>query len=380
MVAACPFPSGQGTQALIAELAAALSSRGHEIHLVCYGHGQGSSDGLPFRIHRAPGLPGYSRLRSGPDWVKPWLDALLALTCLRVVRRNGCQLIHAHNYEGLVAGCLAGRLAGAPVVYHAHNWMADELPQYADARALRALAARAGAWLDRSLPRRADRVIALHAGIARALRAAGVEEERIAVVLPGIDAAAWAPGRGAEREADTVVYAGNLDRYQRLPLVFEALARLRARRARLRFLLATPNPLAEAGRMLARHGIGDRTELVQAPSLQACRAVLHRARVAVSARTSPSGFPIKVLDYGAAGLPVVACRPCAHGVEHGQSGFVVEPEPEALARALDGLLARPALARRMGECAQRMVRERYSAGRMAREVEELWCSVSPRSA
>ena len=161
MVAACPYPTAQGTQALIGELGRGLHDRGHEVHLVCYHHGAFARP-EPFPVHRTPAVPGYRRLRSGPDAAKPALDLLLALRTAQVVRRHGCALIHAHNYEGALAGALAARACGVPLVYHAHNLMADELPRYQRRPTLRPLLRGLGIALDRTVPRLGDRVLALH--------------------------------------------------------------------------------------------------------------------------------------------------------------------------------------------------------------------------
>lgn len=66
--------------------------------------------------------------------------------------------------------------------------------------------------------------------------------------------------------------------------------------------------------------------------------------------------PLKIYEYAAAALPVVASRvgqvPAA--VEDGVTGLLVEPSaPAALARAVDALVAEPARRRAMGRAARR---------------------------
>ena len=63
--------------------------------------------------------------------------------------------------------------------------------------------------------------------------------------------------------------------------------------------------------------------------------VLGGARVGVSPRGSWSGFPIKNLNYMAAGLPTVALAGSAKGVVDGETGWVVQSDAhEELASAL----------------------------------------------
>ncbi|HEY4596913.1 MAG TPA: glycosyltransferase family 4 protein [Thermoanaerobaculia bacterium] len=74
------------------------------------------------------------------------------------------------------------------------------------------------------------------------------------------------------------------------------------------------------------------------------------------------GMPLVVLEAMAAGVPVVASAVSGipEVVVDGETGWLVPPEdPEALARALEEILADPGEARRRGEAGRRRVAERY---------------------
>ena len=376
MVAAFPYPTAQGTQALVGELCRGLSARGHDVHLVCYHHGAFERK-EPFAIHRIPRVPGYRRLRAGPDALKPLLDLLVARKATRVIREQRCELVHAHNYEGALAGAVAAQRNEAPLVYHAHNLMQDELPLYATHPAVARSALALGLALDYTVPRLARRVIAIHDKLARALIARGVPEAQIATVEPGIETGFWmrrAPRSGAE--PPRVVYAGNIDAYQDLPTLFRAMKRVVAEMPAARLLLATPNDPSEARRLAATHGAAGVTDVVAAADAEAARDALHRAEVAVSPRSSWSGFPVKNLNYAAAGLPVVACAGSASGLRNGRTGLVVpDGESAAMADALLSLLRDPGMARRCGAEGQKLARARYGISRMVEQVERVWAAV-----
>lgn len=75
---------------------------------------------------------------------------------------------------------------------------------------------------------------------------------------------------------------------------------------------------------------------------------------------------LKVLQYMAAGLPVVANRVGVHGqmIRHGETGFLAET-PDEWAAAIRRLLADPGLRRAMGRAGRKAVEERYALGRGA---------------
>lgn len=371
MVAAMPYPTGQGTQSLLFEMCRGLAARGHQVHLVCYHHAAFRRE-EPFEVHRIPGVPLYRRLRSGPDFFKPLLDAMVLARTIQVVRRFGCQLIHAHNYEGAMAGALAAGVCRVPCIYHAHNLMEDELPRYFKNRVATRVARWSGAGLDRTVPRTAGLVIALHDKLAQALLERGVSPDRIRVVEPGIDAAFW-DGRQPKDREPLVVYAGNLDAYQDLTVLFTAMPQVAARVPGARLVVATMNDPEEARRLAAVCGAAAVTDVVITPHAEDTRKILHRARVAVSPRSSFSGFPVKNLNAQAAGLPVVACRGSAFGFDPGRTGLSVpDRDPAALALALMELLQDPERASSYGQAGRRLMQERYTREKMIESIEGVW--------
>ena len=87
------------------------------------------------------------------------------------------------------------------------------------------------------------------------------------------------------------------------------------------------------------------------------------------------GMPLAVLEYMAAGLPVVATGVggLPEIVREGETGFLVAPrDPAALAERIGRLLADPALAREMGERGRRRQQEHFSREAMVAAVTGLY--------
>jgi glycosyltransferase involved in cell wall biosynthesis len=109
---------------------------------------------------------------------------------------------------------------------------------------------------------------------------------------------------------------------------------------------------------LKRLDIEEATELTGAVAPEAVPALLQRMHVAVSTTSSASGFyfsPLKVFEYMAAGLPVVASPvgQLSSILQDGLTGFFAPPgDPEALAEVFDRLRQDPELRQRVGAAAR----------------------------
>lgn len=94
-------------------------------------------------------------------------------------------------------------------------------------------------------------------------------------------------------------------------------------------------------------------------------------------RGSPAGFynsPLKLFDYMAAGLPVVASRlgQICEVVEDGVSGLLVADDPAEVADALVTLARDPARARAMGEAARARIAAGYTWDHVGDRIEEVF--------
>ncbi len=353
MLAACPMPAPQGTQVYVGQLADALARRGHAVELVTYGIGVGdlrAHDGAArFAVCRARAAPGHRKTAPGPSWGRPAADGLLVLAALGAARRARASgapfdLIHAHNYEGALVGALVGRLSGLPMLYHAHNLMGDELGTYFDEPGMKALGAAFGRWLDARVPPLADAAVAISRAAQRRLEIA--RGGPVAWLPPAVD---FGPPV-ASLPCKPLIYIGNVDGYQGVEVMLGALSRLRGR-GDAGCTIVTADERA-AGQVAA-FGLGERVEVVEHGDFEAVKGRLAGARVALLPRVVASGYPIKLLNYLAAGRPVVACEGGAQGLGLAE-GVVSTPDGDegAFAAAIERLLDDRAMAVVLGERAR----------------------------
>jgi glycosyltransferase involved in cell wall biosynthesis len=372
-VAALPFPTPQGTQALLHAMLSALGAHGHETHLLCYGHGGAQAD-APYTLHRAPARSWTGSLRSGPSLEKLWLDARLAQHLQVLWRRLRPDALIAHHVEA--ASC-AALLGCGPTLFVAHTAMGEELPTYFPpwlAAPLRA----AGSRLDRWLVRRSGAACAVSPLLAASLRelsGAPVAALPLPWPLPApIDVEERTSARRALQlasDADVALYAGNLDAYQGLDVLLAALPQAIALRPRLRWLIATASAHEDFAKRLRRAGLLPHVSFARIDSEPARRCVHAAADLALVPRRSAGGAPIKLLDACARALPVVAAQRALAAQSLAPHCELVESDDAASwCAAIVRTLQEPDAARERARAARAHVAARYTSARFTSALAE----------
>lgn len=354
-------------------MAEALWQAGHDIHVVTYHLGDRSAP-LPFNVHRIRNVPGYTDCRPGPTLRKlVQLDPLLTGTLKRLLRHQEFDLIHAHHYEGLIAALISR--AGLPVVYDAHTLLASELPYYR-LGLTRNMKEFLGRQLDLRLPAQADHIIAVSESIREAFVASGrIEDDRVSVIPNGVEAehfAKTAPGISPPAAHGRLVFAGNLAPYQGIELLLQSFARVRRRLDTATLSLLTDSDFTPYESLAGRLGIRAAIEITN-PDYNALPACLQRAEVLLNPRPPCEGIPQKLLNYMAAGRPIVSFAGSAKIIEHGHTALVVpDDDVNAFAEAILHLLQEPSLCRRLGGNAQGLVASQYGWAQVAVKITAVY--------
>jgi teichuronic acid biosynthesis glycosyltransferase TuaC len=301
-------------------------------------------DGLPVTYVPYVSPP---RSRSYASW-GTWAAPALALALRRLHRRDGFDVIHAHN--AVPAGD-AVRRAGldAPLVVSVHG--GDVL--YTVARmdgGHDAVARGLGA---------ARLVLANSRGIARLAHAHGAREVR--VVHLGADPPSSLPARSG---APAIVTVGHLVARKRHADVLRALAVLAPRHAGLRYVIVGDGPerIALEG-LAARLGVAERVEFCGQLSPT---AALERARrcTLFAMPSTEEAFGVAYIEAMAGGLPAIGCRgePGPEEIAAAGDGFMLVPpgDIERLSQRIDELLSDPHRLREAGRRARATVAEHFT--------------------
>lgn len=301
---------------------------------------------------------------------RPGVDLTYPIRLARFVRREGIDVIHAHNGTALFYGALASILAGGrKVVFTAHD---RTVPQVR----LRPL--------QKLLGLRTTRAVAVsNLGRHDLLSVGSFDPERVVVVHNGADAGDGGGGRSARAEAraelgippdaEVVGTAARLHPEKNVPLLVRAFGRVAARRPRALLVVAGDGPdrtICEAAARAAG--------VEQSVRLLGMRDDVPRilAALDVFALSSDSeGLPLAVLEAMGASRPVVATDVGAirEVVEEGATGRIVTPGDEAgLAAAIEDLLGDPERAAAFGAEGRRVFLAGFTVDRMASEYGRVY--------
>jgi glycosyltransferase involved in cell wall biosynthesis len=163
-------------------------------------------------------------------------------------------------------------------------------------------------------------------------------------------------------------------------LLLQAFAAARRVKPGLRLQLLTDSPLKQLESHACALGIYDFIDVAN-PGIEQLPGMLADATVAVNARGECSGMPQKLLNYMAAGCPVVTCAGSAKNISDDETGLVVPNGDVAAFRdAILRLLDDEALAARLGQNAQTYVRDNMSWEHAARSIEAVYdrLTLNPR--
>lgn len=377
VVAACPFPYPRGTPIRILRMSEGLAASGHEVHVVTYHLGQRFLD-LPVFVHRISNIFTYRKTSPGPTYQKIFfVDVLLTLKLYQVVKSQDIDIIHAHHYEGLIAGLAVSRLTGIPVVFDVHTLLSSELPQY-QLGLPRWFVKKIGAVLDRMLPLQAEHIIAVTDKIrSRLIEDEAVPPQKITTVYSAVEnelLSVPSPGTVADVER-TLVFAGNLAPYQGIDVMLRAFRLILDRRPDTILRIVSEDQIYPYKNLIStlklqENIVFEKFEYFQLP------ARLHTALIALNPRPQADGMPVKLLNYMATGRAIVSFSGSGEILEHENTALLVShPDEQHFAQAVLRLLDDPPLARKLGHAAQAMAQEFFLQEAMVKTIEQVYDKV-----
>jgi glycosyltransferase involved in cell wall biosynthesis len=303
---------------------------------------------------------------------------------IEVVRKYGCDLMHAHGYEAALAAGCARPIVRRPILYSAHNRMGDELASYGFFKSKRF--ANSLAWmLDRTVPRLGNRCLPHSVNLQEFLRERGLDKRMEPVLNFGIDFDNHPRGNRERLRREcglgnepVVLYSGVIDQFQRLDLLLDAMTHVLKRmpRAKLIILANVHNAKYEAAIRDEAERLGiSHSVLLRAPSdMEMGLRLLSICDVAVVPRPRAPGFPIKLLNYMAAQRACVMFASSASALAHGENVWLAaEDTSQSLGMAITRVLRSPSLRSRLAAGGHEFVRARHDRRAVAAQLAQAYC-------
>jgi glycosyltransferase involved in cell wall biosynthesis len=364
-----PFFQARGTPLAVRRVLEFLSARGHQLDLLTFHEGEDVRISN-CRIHRIPRPLWIRNIHAGFSFKKVVCDLVMFLKCLRMVRRNRYDLIHAVEESVFIAAAMQ-RLLGIPYVYDMDSSLAEQMVDtypvlqfaFPTLRRCEALAVR-----------RSIGVLTVCAALEDVAHSHAPDKPigRVEdITLLGQDWNHLGNGQGGESlllpgvNADTPVamYVGNLEHYQGIGLLLEGFRHALAQvpEAHLVIVGGLGDDIVHYRRRAHQLGIGARTHFLGPRPITALSALLKRAHVLVSPRIKGLNTPMKIYSYLDSGTPVLATRLRTHTqILDDRTAYLVPPEPEALGNGLADLLRDPSLRARLAREAKAYVQQEFT--------------------
>jgi len=403
----CPHfaPDAAPTGEVMTSIAAALTERGHELHVVT---------SLPWYVHHRvePGWGGRPWRTERTSWgritrLHPFptdktniparavafggFTAMAAVAALCTGRRPDAVMVMSPPLPLGLSGWLTAVLRRAPFVFNIQDVFPDVAVELGAISGRRVIAA--ASWLERFLYRRADAVTVLSEDLRDnvAAKLGGQRPERVEVIPNFVDTERIAP---ADRENDyrrefglegrtVVMYAGNVGLSQSLDLVVTAARRLEDREDLVFVINGGGSALDDLRRDAA--GLGNLRFVPMQPRERLPEVLAAADLHLVPLRTglARSSVPSKLYSILAAGRPVLASvdpgTEVAATLDRAQAGVSVPPEdPHAFCTALEALVDDPERLRAMGVAGRRFVESWVSPEAVGVAYEELFGRLAGR--
>jgi glycosyltransferase involved in cell wall biosynthesis len=347
----------------------ALAGAGHDVHLLVPGPPAHEIDGI--RLHSLPELPGHRY---------PWRVWRVLPEVYRAARAIAADAYHLHDPDLIPIGLML-RANGARVIYDAHEDSPVQAHSiYLERPLVGRLTSFAWRWFESAATRHFDGLVGATPTIAAKFPSTKTVIARNFPRLDEFEAPSPPNGR-----ANFAVYVGNITVIRGIREMVKAIALLPDQLAGLLLAGSFPSLDPSLRSEVERLPGWERVEYLGWQDRAGVIGALRRARIGlVVLHPRPNyleALPIKLFEYMAAGLPVVASDfpRWRRLIEETACGLVVDPlDPAAIAEAVAYLMTHPREAVEMGHRGRAAVEDKYNWDAEAAQLVEFYAQLDPK--
>jgi len=288
---------------------------------------------------------------------------------VKIVRREGYQLLHAHTPRTALIAGLVALITRVPLVYHVHSPASrDSTHRWRN---------RINAFIERISLIMASALIPVSHSLGAHVQGLGFSDRKVSVVPNGVPCRQPRDERPAGARVWTLGTVALFRPRKGIEVLLEALAILKAQGVPVRLRAVggfeTPEYEREIRELATRLGVADAVQWTG--FTRDVDGELARMDLFVLPSLFGEGLPMVILEAMAAGVPVVATRVegVPEAIRDGQDGLIAEPgDPRSLARAITRVVRGEADWSEMRASALRRHADRFSDRSMAAGVADVY--------
>ncbi|MCL5986649.1 MAG: glycosyltransferase family 4 protein [Actinobacteria bacterium] len=378
-IAPTPFFSDRGCHTRILGEYLSLVKLGHQIEMVTYHLGK---DAEGVKIHRTPNIPWYKKTEAGPSYHKIYIDCLLFFKALIRTVRFKPDIIHGHLHEGALIGSIVGRLTRTPAIADMQGSLYREL---IDHNFFKQNGMMSKIWKSvENVILKMPRFIISSSEFTSDYfhKEHSVPLEKIDTINDGTNTSLIRPIKkdkklfadlGIPQDRKIGIYTGVLTRYQGIDLMLKTLAHLKKMGSKVFFLIVGFPKVEHYQKMADELDIADIVKFTGRISHFEMNRYLSVADFGVTAKLSKTEANIKVLDYMAAGLPVVLFDSKINKDLMGEYGIYCKyNDAMDMALKIDNLLKNQKLIEELGPRVRNHVVSEFSWDKKVEKIENIY--------
>jgi len=389
VIAPQPFFSPRGTPFSVYYRTAVMAGKNVEIDLLTYGEGQ-DVDIPGVNIIRIPRFSILGNVKVGPSRLKLLLDIFLFFRAIRLLIRNEYHFVHAHE-EAIFLCHFLKRFCKFKMVYDMHSSLPQQLTNFKFTKSN--ILIRLFEKMENACLHSADAVITICPDLYDYVNGIIRDKEKhilienslfdtVNVKSDGAGSSGYSSNLGNSIESSIalpegkrfVVYVGTLEPYQGINLLVGSFRKVVDENPDVFLLIVggTADQIKNFRKMADDAGIGNQCLFTGRVPQSLAKKYMQVASVLVSPRSSGTNTPLKIYEFLASGIPIVATDIHSHTQVLDQDvAFLVKPDTISMAEGIASALNGDEKKRIVTTNARKLYEEKYSRRIYEEKIDKL---------
>lgn len=343
MLAPEPFFQPRGTPISVYFRLKALAALGHEVDLITYHMGENKTL-KHLRILRIPNLFGIKKIKIGPSLIKIPLDILMLVKAVFQLAAKRYDLIFSHE-EAAFFGTVLAKLWRKPHVYDMHSSLPQQLEnfEFSRSKTLKAVFTR----IEHFVLRYSQAIIVICPDLLNKVQDFGFAKKAVLLEnfidfenTPPIRREIMAERRQLAADTDKIVlYVGNFQPYQGIPLLLDAAAQIKDEGIVFLLVGGSEADVSLMKKKAIELKADKKLKFIGQIPPEKISQYLMMADVLVSPRISGTNTPLKIYSFLKSGKPLVATKLWTHTqILDDKISILVRPDANSLASGISRAL------------------------------------------